>query len=510
MFLRPDSYFRQGGERMAKRPGGAKAPAEERTFSAALRPGAGAALPAAHFFVDYGCILLLWRFSGMGAAWGWLLLGYDALAFGLQPLIGARLDRRPDLPLAPAGCALAAAGLALGVFAPGWRWAAMAAAGVGNALFHVGAGAQVLRGANGRLAPLGVFVAAGAPGVALGKLAGGRYGAALAGLVLCTAMLAAQARCGAAKALPRRMRFSAAARAPERAVLALALGGILLRAAGGWTLPAALSGPAAVLVPALCAAGGKALGGFAGDRFGARGTGLAALAGAAVLTALHAPLGPWALPAAVLLFNMTMPLALGAVATVLPDAPGLAFGLPTLALLLGTVPCFFWRPADGTALTVALCIASVFCLAGSSGGSGIRKENDKTGNRTGGRKGMNQKRKKMLRSGAARAKRSLRRAFGADGRAVVCRDVAAGPMIAVIFGIPLLLALAAAALIVAAVRAIRGARRRRLAAEAGAAQIDAQPQALKTVPPSAADPAFGQAAASRPEEAQNPGPEEKQ
>lgn len=124
---------------------------------------------------------------------------------------------------------------------------------------------------------------------------------------------------------------------------------------------------------------------------------------------------------------------------------------------------------------------------------------------------MNQKRRKMLRGGAARAKRSLRREFGADGRAVVCRDVAAGPMIAVIFGIPLLLALAAAALIVAAVRAIRGARRRRLAAEAGAAQPDAQPQAPKTVPPSAADPAFGQeAAASRPEEAQNPGPEEKQ
>ena len=52
---------------------------------------------------------------------------------------------------------------------------------------------------------------------------------------------------------------------------------------------------------------------------------------------------------------MTMPITLGAVAETLPGHPGFAFGLTTLALLLGEIP-FFLGAAVGNPIFVLLMI----------------------------------------------------------------------------------------------------------------------------------------------------------
>jgi len=64
------------------------------------------------------------------------------------------------------------------------------------------------------------------------------------------------------------------------------------------------------------------------------------------------------------LFNMTMPVTLCALASQLPDSTGFAFGLSTLALLIGTVPTFFFRLPDGTApyVIAALIALSALCV----------------------------------------------------------------------------------------------------------------------------------------------------
>ena len=54
------------------------------------------------------------------------------------------------------------------------------------------------------------------------------------------------------------------------------------------------------------------------------------------------------------LFNIPMPVTLAAVADLLPYNPGLAFGLTTLALLVGVVPVFL-LPLAGGAAASALC-----------------------------------------------------------------------------------------------------------------------------------------------------------
>ncbi|MCL2160165.1 MAG: hypothetical protein FWH48_12220, partial [Oscillospiraceae bacterium] len=84
---------------------------------------------------------------------------------------------------------------------------------------------------------------------------------------------------------------------------------------------------------------GKIAGGFFADRFGATKTSLFSLGFCALLFCF------WQIPlagiAAVLLFNMTMPITLWAMAKIFPQAKGFSFGLLTFALFLGFLPVHF-------------------------------------------------------------------------------------------------------------------------------------------------------------------------
>ncbi len=83
---------------------------------------------------------------------------------------------------------------------------------------------------------------------------------------------------------------------------------------------------------------GKTLGGFAADRIGLIKTTCLSLGLAALLFLISAL--PLAGVVAVLLFNMTMPITLWALAKLMPGAKGFAFGLLTFGLFLGFVPVY--------------------------------------------------------------------------------------------------------------------------------------------------------------------------
>ena len=267
------------------------------------------------------------------------------------------------------GCLLTAAGLALGIFVPRMGIPAAVLVSLGNAAFHVGAGVSVIKNAGGRMSHLGVFVSTGAVGLALGKITQ-LYIPILAILAVCGIFTFFAAREGENAEY---IRFSAAPKRPAFAILALCAVGIVLRAFGGFVMPQApLSGSTAIILPAFAAALGKASGGFLADRLGARRVGVISLIFAAALIALGNVFGTWALLCAVVFFNMTMPIALGSIVSVLPDSPGLAFGIPTLSLLIGTVPIFFWRPDNGGALSIVLCAVSIVCFALSTGNGNIK------------------------------------------------------------------------------------------------------------------------------------------
>lgn len=324
-----------------------------------------------HFCVDFACFFML--FSGFrndlattGATLQTIALGfllYNVLAFGLQPFIGYLCDARKRVPVAVIGCALLTAGLMLISF----PWTSLTLCALGNACFHVGGGIDSLVHAGGKMARSGIFVSSGALGVTLGILAG------QSGSVPLLVPLLPLALCGIlifvfdySRNVGRpAARFPiVSALLPFSWVLALCLISIVIRAYVGSSIPISWKTNALLtLLPSMGACAGKAAGGYLADRFGAKTTG-------AVTLLLSVPLlclgydHPVLCTAGILLFNVTMPITLCAVASGFPYNPGLAFGLTTLGLLCGNVPTFFFvLPASSAPAVMALCIVvSALCL----------------------------------------------------------------------------------------------------------------------------------------------------
>jgi FSR family fosmidomycin resistance protein-like MFS transporter len=333
-----------------------------------------------HAAVDAACAVLLWTAYEDGrlsasAAWSAFFL-YNLLAFALQPLIGLAADsRRLGRGGAAAGALLTAVAPALALV-PGAIWVAVVLAGLGNAVFHVGGGIVSLRAAPGRAGPVGVFVAPGAAGLAIGIFAG-KAGAPVWPWVAALLVLAV------AIALLPAPRLGAGARGPEHppvpvslagaglAVVALLLVVVGVRAFIGLTL--VLPWKSDLTLLAVLTAGvvvGKAAGGLLADRLGWRRVAVTALVASLPLLVLGAS-SPAAGVAGVLLFNMTMPVTLAAVAAVLPRGnEGFAFGLTCLALFAGSVPSLMgWPVASASWLLAALVLPASAALWFALGGS---------------------------------------------------------------------------------------------------------------------------------------------
>lgn len=292
----------------------------------------------AHFAVDLGCAFAMFS-ACRGSPVAFLC--YNFCAFAMQMPLGLLADvvghgRR----FALAGAA-AVAGLCL---LPSFGLAGAAVLGLGNGAFHVGGGVDVMHRSGERAAPLGVFVSPGAFGVYLGTL-WGKGG--LSPLPVLGALLLAGGVmllfCPSGDAAPPSPAL------PERSVVlpaALLFLVVVLRSYGG--MAAGFSWKSGVWVTASVSAVvlGKTLGGFLSDRVGllrAAGWSLG-LCALLFLAEGSAPCGV----AALLLFNMTMPMTLFALSRRMPGCRGFSFGLLTFALFLGYLPSYLGAEGIGS------------------------------------------------------------------------------------------------------------------------------------------------------------------
>lgn len=305
-----------------------------------------AAYAFAHFAVDLGCAFCV--FSMGAAPWDFLL--YNLFAFAMQLPLGLLADLlNKNRLLALLGTLL----VGICCLFPGQGIVFVCLLGLGNGLFHIGGGLDVMNLHPDHAGPLGAFVSPGALGVYLGTVLGkGGRGSfpVLAALLLSMVWMLL---CRKSEFIPNEP-----VTLPKKSVLLPALLlflVVVLRSVGGavrlpWKVGAL--GPAAVCAVVL----GKALGGILADRFG---VGLAAsgsllLAAIVFLFADHAAAGLIAL----LLFNMTMPITLFVLSKSMPNTRGFAFGLLTFALFLGFLPSFFGAPPVSTAVMGLICLAS--------------------------------------------------------------------------------------------------------------------------------------------------------
>ncbi len=292
---------------------------------------------AGHFWVDLSCAFLLFRILAASPDMALCLLVYNFCAFALQMPLGLladRLDRNGAV--SAVGCLLTALAYLMQVPMP-----AAVTAGVGNALFHLGGGIDVLNGSRKKSSALGVFVAPGAAGLFLGTLWGKSRVPALwtgpAGLLIFAAaiLLCCRRRYGPSFRSGNAP-FNLAAPAGCARLVPLFLV-VVLRSYMGMNQTFSWKGEGQwALALMLALALGKAAGGFLMDAAGPRKAAAGSLMVAAALYLASALPLPGTL--AVFFFNMTMPVTLWEAARVMPGAKGFTFGLLTFGLFLGYLP----------------------------------------------------------------------------------------------------------------------------------------------------------------------------
>jgi FSR family fosmidomycin resistance protein-like MFS transporter len=291
---------------------------------------------ALHFLMDFSCAVFMTGTLLKSGADPGAVLVYNFAAFALQFPIGALLDAY--------GISSGAAAASFFIFAGALvlrnvPYAAAAAAGIGNSLFHTGAGRDLLVRDREHCALLGIFISPGAVGIFAGTLAG-------AAGVLPLWILALLAAAGAFFAwYVRKLPDRVSGQLPERngkgnptgtAILPLLclLAVVILRSYMGahqeFAWKTAFSDSVCVLAALVL---GKAFGGVFADRIGKLRFSCLSLAAAAVFF-LFSGISVFAL-AAVFLFNMTMPVTMRGAAEWLPGREGTSFGFLSFGLFIG-------------------------------------------------------------------------------------------------------------------------------------------------------------------------------
>ena len=313
-----------------------------------------------HFLVDFACAFLMFR-SISGTADGYIcLLIYNFCAFGMQMPLGIIADKwNRNFLFAIIGCILVSVAYGL-IFVP---VAAVFVVGMGNAMFHIGGGVDILNISEKRLGALGVFVSPGAFGIYYGTILG--KGSGFSPIIISIALIIASVIILAVYKLqksyyPKNSLFSLEGIESKYILMSVFCLFIVvcLRSYVGLSLNFTWKGIGTWGTALICAVVfGKTLGGFIADRFGIIKTTVFSLAIATILFLF--PQIPIAGVAAVLLFNMTMPITLWAMAKILPNAKGFAFGLLTFGLFIGFLPTYLGITVSGEKFWIFPIIAVI-------------------------------------------------------------------------------------------------------------------------------------------------------
>lgn len=321
----------------------------------------------AHFAVDMSCFYVLYRgVEHLYSALSWThwqetlaiaIIIYNVLAFGLQIVLGALSDRFPKLEkilgLEGLDCMLVPLAIIWISQGPVASWVSLVIAGILNAAFHVGGGVDVIRKSAGNIAPSGIFVSSGALGVITGTIYGASgHGALLPVFIVLIALIMVfittdnwaqdmilyydREKKGDKIQSPIReyIRFDMLRTGTAIAVICLFFA-IFIRSFAGFIWPLGFEKTGMlILVPSVASCLGKALGGIIADKLGAMETAILSLM-LSIMFFFFAN-GSWVMMGlSIMLFNMAMPITLCGLVSAMPDNVGFAFGLSTLALLLG-------------------------------------------------------------------------------------------------------------------------------------------------------------------------------
>ena len=298
-----------------------------------------------HFIVDLSCAILVSNLvtqkMGINMNLFIAILLYNFFAFAVQLPIGIVADKINKNAMCSAiGCILVAIAFGCANFGI----ISCIIAGIGNAMFHVGGGIDVLNISDKKAAPSGIYVSTGAMGIFLGgksvSIGFNKYYIVILILLISSLALFWLYKQIKDKVKNEKVIIPEISKNEIIAIICLTIT-VVIRGYVGLILSFEWkSSFILALISIFAVVFGKMLGGIIGDKIGFMKISLLSLIISAILFVFafnNSILGILA----ILLFNMTMPITLIALSNILFNNKGMAFGLLTLALFIGAVPVFF-------------------------------------------------------------------------------------------------------------------------------------------------------------------------
>ncbi len=329
--------------------------------------GAGYLYFYIHFITEVVCFYLLFKIRGNSYLLWMIPLLYDALAFVPQSIFGYFSDKHPKINLALIGVVLLTISMPIYFFLH-TPYLAIVILCIGNALLHVEGAEVTLRSSNGKMASPAIFVGGGSFGVVTGKLLAATTVNYLLIVFFSLSMipfilLADYYKKDTLKDKSPCKNFNYHNKNMNtKLVVLFAVLIVFVRAYMGYGIPTSWNKTTLETILLFSFMGvGKCLGGIMVDLIGMRKTAILSIACSLPFLLFGDQIMIISL-FGILLFSMTMAITLGLLVSTLKKAPGLAFGLTTIGLFLGTAPIFFIKFTTLLSNCILITILTGICL----------------------------------------------------------------------------------------------------------------------------------------------------
>ena len=315
-----------------------------------------------HFIVEVVCFFYLSRVTN-NSSFVWLIpFVYDGLAFVPQSIIGYINDKYSKINMGFIGVLfLLIAYLLYGATSIS-IYVSLILLCLGNAFLHVSGAEITLKNSNGKLSPAAIFVSGGSFGVVTGRLLARStikpiililpILTIIPFIILSNLYVDDSDNCDNYNYVKDNIN--------KKLVVLIAFLVVIIRGYMGYGIPTSWNKTTRELIIFFVTMGlGKALGGILSDRFGIKKIAILSTLIAIPFLCFGDNIMLISL-IGVMFFSMTMAITLGILVSVLRKTPGLAFGLTTIGLFLGTAPIFFIK-LSMTYNFILIIVLSILC-----------------------------------------------------------------------------------------------------------------------------------------------------
>ena len=315
-----------------------------------------------HFIVEVACFFYLTRVTNNSLIVWFIPFIYDGLAFVPQSMIGYISDKYPKINMGFIGVALLVIAYLIYGLTDMSIFVSLIILCLGNCFLHIAGAENTLKTGEGRLSPSAIFVAGGSFGVVSGKLLArssiNPLWLIIPILSIIPFILLADTY-KTNKSNTNKFNYVKDNINPYIVVL-IAFFVVIIRGYMGYGIPTSWNKTTTQLIIFFFTMGlGKALGGILSDRFGIRRIAIISTLLAIPFLCFGDNLMLVSL-IGVMFFSMTMSITLGILVSVLKKTPGLAFGITTIGLFLGTAPIFFIK-LNMTINIIIIIVFSIIC-----------------------------------------------------------------------------------------------------------------------------------------------------